>query len=209
MPFPNPWLNKLPASLIRRLGEAADGFRGKGEAYFVVTIMPDADGYHAVSGPYRKESDVSKAIEGELAAGSAGWFGPILTPLSKTPPCPIREFNVSTCLGGVTIPRERFDCLFYSISAVEKFAIPYYARMYGGDYVKELHRKFEASDLQLMGHLPGTEYDFVKKGRRATPAAAQHSPNIAGVVTGVDGAGNAIVEEIIPRKAGQPSPDSL
>jgi hypothetical protein len=199
----NPWARDIPASLIRRLGEAADGFRGSSDAYYLVALKPDAYGHHKVFGPYvamPSASDLPK----ETSSEDFGWFGPVRTPATiSRPTFTIEKLDLrtskTTLPTNVTIDGPDFDCLFYSLSAVEKFAIPYYARMYGGDYVNKLLASFRKSNLHLMGHLPGTEYQ-IKTARRAEPTTKPCSPGIAAVIRmEEDGALNrAVIEPIVP-----------
>ncbi|HYR12060.1 MAG TPA: hypothetical protein VEQ60_30020 [Longimicrobium sp.] len=206
--FPSPWAKEIPATLIRRLGEAADGFRGKGKAYYVVSLTPDAHGNHEVLGPYAKKKDVPAKVAAQVKSGMRGWFGPIHTPgpsPASTSDIVITDLVLSTrgpgsTTGKVTIEGSKFDCLFYSISAIEKFAIPYYARMFGGDYVKRLHESVTADNFLLMGHLPGTEYQNPAPGA-AAPMEEPCSPGIAVVIRSdpsTNGGDGVVVAPILP-----------
>ena len=221
--FPYSWTKEIPATLIRRLGEAADGFRGRGKAYYVVKLEPDTDGNHEVDGPYEKKEDIAGTVVGaEVTSGVRGLFGPILTgPLGVPKAVTITKIDISTAAAKKELTGKDFgDCMFYSVSAIEKFAIPYYARMFGGDYVKRLHDSVTKDDFLLMVHLPGTEYtnppspsgaatasSLPPENQPSTPGSTNASPLPPGIAAVIrmkeDGPSRgpnneAVVEYILP-----------
>lgn len=161
------WTRSLPPSLVRRLAEAADGFRHRKKRYFFVArLLPDVGGTHELHGPYEKSQDVPDALCAEITSGIRGWFGPFEADGPSLTARVIHEMDIRTKKSdnsdGEPIPgfqAHRLDALFWSRSVLEKFAVPYYARMYGGAYVDKLLAQFDAEPLQLAGHLPGTEYE--------------------------------------------------
>jgi hypothetical protein len=56
------------------------------------------------------------------------------------------------------IPAGRFDALFFTTRGVEKFAQPYYGRIYGPDFAAQLMTEFQEADVQVMAHFPWSEY---------------------------------------------------
>lgn len=162
-------------SLARRLAEAADGFRHKHEKYFFVAkFEPEADGRnHLIAGPFKTPAEVPEELCTEITAGHRGWFGPFQGEQTPSTALLIHEMDISTMRPGETdvsqvrsVPARRFDCLFWSRSALEKFAVPYYARMYGGEYVNKLLKEFESDSFQMVAHLPGTEYEELSAAPR-------------------------------------------
>lgn len=173
---PNHWEKGLSPSLLRRLAEAADGFRDKHETFYLVAkLTADDHGNHEVRGPFKKSEDLPPDLCQDIGEGR-GWFGPFQGKGPKEGTLLVEEMDLALKTAGESpehsnkkIPAHRFDCLAWSRSALEKFLVPYYARMYGGAYVDRLLTEFEADPLQMVGHLPGTEYEQVDA---AGPAAA-------------------------------------
>jgi hypothetical protein len=193
-----PWTREIPATLIRRLGEAADGCRGTPGAYYLASLAPDKYGNHKIFGPY--PTTTADSLPRDASKGEWGWFGPVRTP-AYSPTYTIETIDIGTSKPGgtVNLMGPDFDCLFYSLSAVEKFAVPYYARMFGGDYVTRLLAAFRSSNLHLMGHLPRSEYQ--KLGVDASSDAALSFPGIAAVIrieTAANGEDDVVVEPILP-----------
>ena len=62
------------------------------------------------------------------------------------PPIPEQAGDIAT----------EFDALFWSQSAVEKFLVPYYARLLLLDDVKRLSATFEQPDVYAIAHYPRT-----------------------------------------------------
>ena len=199
----------MTAALARRLAEAADGYRNIGEVNFLARYEPDGEKLFDLSEAYPeqytdpndqrlKERDREKVNK---LGKEYDWFGPFDTRDTKLAKVIIKRIEVIVVdpegdgeEKTVVIPTlptasnnpedQPFDTIFWSLSALEKFAVPYYARLNGGKYADQVVTDFTADDFFLMGHRPGTEY--------GNPA----SPFIAGVRLDVSLARGYVIEEL-------------
>lgn len=129
---------KVSASLLRVLAEVADEHR-TGRPIFLVA---DYQYPHKVIGQLstRREAERMRADSGS----TFGVFGPYTTPADAAP-------DSAGVVMAVRIMREtpggrretfrvdsRVDALFLTRSAIDKFLIPYYARIYGPEYAQSL-----------------------------------------------------------------------
>ena len=168
----------LSAALLRRLGEAADGFR-TGRPIYVVACYDDPREDLRV---FECEAD---ALEHLTRAGDRfGMFGPFATPADRSVSGgPLREVAVtpgtrSVRAGevaevAVTIRAEsgeertvrldgrEHDALFWTASAIDKFAVPYYAHVQGAEFAAELRRRVMAGPVCAIVHLPHSEPEEV------------------------------------------------
>jgi hypothetical protein len=171
---PNAWTRELDPALLRRLAEAADGFRNKKQRYFLVGgLKPGHGGSHEVHGPYEKSDELPQHLCDDIAQGKRGWFGPFEGQGPSATALLIDEMDIRVKHPNgeqeqpvMGFPAHRFDLLVWSRSAIEKFLVPYYARMYGGAYVDRLLAVYDAEPLQIIGHLPGTEYEQIDQRLR-------------------------------------------
>ncbi len=173
----------VTAALARRLAEAADGYRNIGEVNFLARYEPDNDKFFDLSEGYPEQYQNSKhpnlrehdQKKVEKLGGEYDWFGPYDTKDSKVPKVVIKRIEViledpneegkEKIVVIETLPtdsedpnKQPFDAMFWSLSALEKFAVPYYARLHGGKYADQVVTDFTADDFFLTAHRPGTEY---------------------------------------------------
>ena len=143
----------VPASLLRALAEAADVYR-TGRPIFLVA---DRRFPHYVIGRFETRAE---ALRFQGDSGSRyGVFGPFVTPADSVSPTAPKLYNVRlfyrTPQGAVRTkdvnPRE-VDALFMSMSAVDKFMVPYYAKVYGPDYAKRLRDDVTVAASVPIGH---------------------------------------------------------
>jgi len=119
------------ASLLRRLAEAADGYRDNESRIIVARRDPP----HDVAGVFR-ESQTAEIDEALRTAGS-GYeaFGPFATP--STDPLPSGRKQVSsvtvtyTDQTTETFPAGTFDALIWSVPAFDKLIMPNLISAYG------------------------------------------------------------------------------
>lgn len=162
----------LSAKLSRRLAAAADGFRNGQEIFFRARFEPQENGDFDLDGPFtRDELDKLRVPEG------FGIFGPYQTDdclddISRTP---IKTITIELHDGRKwSFEGKRFDALFWSVSALEKFAIPHYTNVRGVTKAREILRAFEETDIFLMGHDPNTEETMI--GLTPRPGAQTIAP---------------------------------
>ena len=152
---------ELPASLISRLAEAADGIRNGKTIYFVAQLTPDAETGHDVIGHF---SSPEKAFEHKeakkhLESGEYLIFGPFQTEDDKDyKPKDIEKVVVyPRGKKPITLEGDKFDCVFWSLSAMDKFVMPYYTSV--GDLRKAGRvRKDFVKTTSIAGiHIPGSD----------------------------------------------------
>lgn len=133
----------ISASLARRLAEAADGFRNTGEVFFIA-------GY-ARPHPIKEFPDFNSAKDffdnNNLNESEFGIFGPYKT---------IDDLKDSNLIGveniksveliihfdnsetqNISLPG-KIDSIFFNLSSLEKFLLPYYTGLFGVDYAKQI-----------------------------------------------------------------------
>jgi len=149
----------ISAKLVRRLAAAAEGFRDGREIFFMARFEAEPDGDFDLDGPYtRDQLDTLRVPQG------FGIFGPYQTAdcsddISRTP---VKKITIELH-GGETFSFEgtRFDALFWSVSALEKFAIPHYTSVRGVDKAQHILRRFVETDVFLLAHDPNTEETMI------------------------------------------------
>jgi hypothetical protein len=133
------------ASLVRRLAEAADGYRD-GKDKFVVAQRESQNGHHEVLGVF------STSQEAETVAGRAGpaygVYGPFRTRNDA------KEYPSSERVDTVIVvfrdgKRLRFlgdsvDALFWSLPAFDKFVVPYLSLISGAPYAAQQRELFRS-----------------------------------------------------------------
>lgn len=125
------------ATMARVLAEAADQYRTGRPIYLVA----DYRFPHSVAGPFTSAA-VARRDQADSGA-TFGVFGPFLTrpdpPSDSTPRLVSVTIVVETPGGRETIAVDpKVDALFFTMPAVDKFMIPYYARVYGTEYASIL-----------------------------------------------------------------------
>jgi hypothetical protein len=131
------------ANELRRIAEEADGTREKTLALIVdngnLALVPESN---SNVGP----SDIR--IETPYSGAGMRSVGELLLKYQKK---------------ALTIPAE-IDALFSSQSAVEKFVLPYYARMMSPDDLKRKRDELFAIDVVGVCHVPGSVTTGVTAG---------------------------------------------
>ncbi|MGH7569778.1 MAG: hypothetical protein ACREL9_12575 [Gemmatimonadales bacterium] len=165
---------RLSAAMLKRLGEAVDGYR-TGYPYWVTMslVFP-----HRVLGVFPSpDSAVAAAQRGGREYGVFGPYYAAVDPgnedlMFAAGFCPGRHRWDSECpdeiamepLGGVplrdvasltvilrtkdgreirtTYAPHQVDALFFTLAAIDKFAIPYYERLYGVAYAARLREEY-------------------------------------------------------------------
>jgi len=179
----------MPASLLKRLGEAVDGYR-TGQAVFVVAdgtfphhvwgvfptlreaqVRSDSVGLPSyVYGPFVAPRDGEQQLFFIINCPNAAVARMQPMPYGKHRPdsyCPptdsafvvpieeVQEIQLRILLrdGRIHVTTHSpsdLDAVFFTLSAVDKFAVPYYARLYGVDFAARMR----AGLLELLGIMP-------------------------------------------------------
>ncbi len=128
----------VSATMLRVLAETADEFR-TGSPIFLVAAYRFP---HRVLGGFAARSAADSA---RAAAGSGyGVFGPYLTPADPIADSAARvvgvQLEIETPSGRKTVrvSPDTVDAIFFSESAFDKFAVPYYSNVYGPEFAAEL-----------------------------------------------------------------------
>jgi hypothetical protein len=154
----------ISASLLRRLAEAADGYRTGKPVFIVASATPlDVDSVY---------TDAS-AAKGRAARAGASYrvFGPYVTGRDRFKGKPAEVLSITVKLqtearetSTVTVDPQAYDLLVWTLPALDKFVIPYYARIYGADQANKLREDYlrNASISPLGGHSLKTAYSLIK-----------------------------------------------
>lgn len=129
----------VSATMLRVLAEAADGFRTGRPIYLVA----DRRFPHNVAGPFPSRA-AAERVRADSGATFAV-FGPYLTRPDPAPRSAPRVVAVRITVeqpGGrrrtFDVRPDSIDALFFTLSAVDKFMVPYYTRIYGTEYAHVL-----------------------------------------------------------------------
>ncbi len=156
----------MPASLLRRLAEAADGLIGP---KWIVASYTLINGEHDIVGrPYDSRAEAQSYVPN----ADYDVFGPYGLVTTRTPHPPIERFGIHIEGGAVMeIRGEDFDAFFWSESALRKFALPYYANVVSPEYAIRLREQFMDPNVVMMAHDPMTEYSLISidRGGRTAP----------------------------------------
>jgi hypothetical protein len=133
------------ASLLRRLGEAADGYRDNRNRW----VVADRRFPHRVEDVYLTEAEAVAATAAANAADPGAeydWFGPYRT-AEPTPVPPSDEDVVRVTVlmrNGKTKEYDgaKYDALFWTLEAFDKFVGPYLAKVGNAAYAAEERRKY-------------------------------------------------------------------
>jgi hypothetical protein len=133
----------IPASLARRLAEAADGFRNVPQVFFIA-------GY-ARPHAFKDFPDLTSAetyfSEKGLSVNDYGIFGPYKTydDVEKLNLTGIEDFaKVDIDIYLKNGDHQKFslpggiDAIFLNLSSLEKFVFPYYCHLYGVEYAQQM-----------------------------------------------------------------------
>jgi hypothetical protein len=144
---------KVSAFLLRRLAEAVDGFRGL-DVFCSARFTPD------------KEFDFNVVVEPEVAKlpaadAESAIFGPFFTPAAKGPDLKETEIESITVRlkdkRVIKVDPQKSDALFWTVSAVEKFLVPYYTGVESIAFATRMLNSFDAAGIVCMEHGPNTE----------------------------------------------------
>src|SRR2546429_6918348 len=159
----------LSAPLLRRLAEAADGYRTGKAIYVVASVRAPYD----VRGVF--ETDSLATIEARKGGASYRVFGPYVTPRDdfRAAPAEILDITVKvqTAKGpvSVTVNPKEYDAMFWSLGAVDKFLVPYYAGVSGLDRAVQVRARDRKSTRLNSSHGYISYAVFCLKKKKKTP----------------------------------------
>jgi hypothetical protein len=140
------------ASLLRRLAEAADGYRD-GKDKWVVASRRAEKGNHRVAGVFDtfQEADFTARREGpEYAA-----FGPYRTPKEEFLVAPNERVGkvIVVYVDGRkrSYDADSVDALFWGLSAFDKFIVPYLSSIASAEYAAEQRELYRLGRSELAG----------------------------------------------------------
>ena len=142
------------ASLLRRLAEAADGYRD-GRPRWVVIHRSGVQGHHDVAGVFTSSEQAN--VEVQRAGPDYAVFGPFVTvddPRDESTPSPedVVEVTVKQRDGKVIlVDPNKVDALFWTLAAFDKFVVPYLTRVDGARYAAEQRELYRVGRSPLAG----------------------------------------------------------
>lgn len=137
----------MPASLLKRVAEAAAGLRDGRRVWFVAErAFP-----HGLEA-FHDEGEADAAVA--RSAGSHVKVGPCLTPDSRAGKKRVEWIKVK--IEGrekpVEFNPEKVDALFFSHAALDKFFYPYYTALYGPEEAARMCKHYE--EAAMVCHRP-------------------------------------------------------
>lgn len=155
----------ITVDLARALAEAVDGFPGCKHPIFLISayepVHSKGRGGYRFCGPYTGWHEVPRCLRRCVRDRKCGFFGPFNTgPADKVQGRRVRRLDVHVKGEGRPhrVSTRHLDALFFSPRAVEKFALPYYERLFGPRYAEHVMKQFLKADVQVMAHYPWSEY---------------------------------------------------
>ncbi|MGI9091259.1 MAG: hypothetical protein ACR2GG_09165 [Gemmatimonadaceae bacterium] len=130
----------LTANQLRRLAEKVDGMRD--QTVYVVWV----DGKPRVKSELEQGDELIFTCETKNRVPQRPKFKSI----ALDPPVLNADGTV------ITDVAERFDAMFWSEAAVEKFVLPYYSRFKTADEINRLQRVFNQPSVYALVHMPDT-----------------------------------------------------
>jgi hypothetical protein len=161
VPAPPPPNKPVSVSLARALAEAADGYPGMETLYLVARYISTGDSWaFHITGPYTAWEHVAESLRERVLVGELGFFGPYDTTAAIMPVGMQADYVRVHLEDGseLKLPGLCVDALFLSAAAVEKFALPYYERIFGPEYANDVMAHFRYNSAQVMAHFPWSEY---------------------------------------------------
>jgi hypothetical protein len=130
---------ELPASLAKRVAEAANGLRNGRDVWFVVR----QEFPHPLTEYYSEEE-----ADTDLNSRGPGYrkMGPYRT-AADCPHKPAIEWIKVKVQGEKEreFRPENVDALFFSVAALDKFFYPYYTALYGAEKAADMRKKYTAT----------------------------------------------------------------
>lgn len=180
---------KLPASLLSRLTEAADGHRDGQVSWLVGKLKRKYKKGYKIKGPY-KDQEVAYEKNRDLFDDQeptndlAKIFGPFLTYEDFGEKESQVEYVTLHLKGGdvVKLDGAKYDCVFWSLSAVDKFVVPYYVQIANLEEAEEVRDHFLDDGTIAAIHIPGSDIiDDAPSGASASQAPEGEKEDVVGL----------------------------
>jgi len=150
----------VSASLLREIAEAADGTRGV-SLYCTATYAMDLKFDHRAE----THATLAEAADRQAKLAQEGIqveiFGPFKTEPRSGPELgtsPIATIVITLHDNRtISVDPKKFDALFWTVSAVEKFVAPYYASKAGLERATLVRTMFDKVGMVCLKHGPNTE----------------------------------------------------
>ena len=153
----------ISAMLARRLAGAASGFPNGKKIWFYSRYVRKDLAFN-VSDPIVSNSQPAAHPNPEF-----GTFGPYLSPEEPVKRTPVAKVTLELTNGKkITLDASHADSVFWSASAIEKFAIPYYGAVGDLELATKIRDTFQDEDVVAMCHGPNTEYCLQDSGSFST-----------------------------------------
>jgi hypothetical protein len=168
---PDPWKQhiwtpdstaRVPATLLSRLTEAADGYRTGQPVWFIagLTREPTPPKGHKVFGPFNSAKEAW-----DKRGSTTDWvkfriFGPFNTDLDPNynPRAKVKEVLLTLSNGEkIRLEGTECDCIFWSLPAIDKFVIPYYTGIATLEEAMEVREEFLKTRTFAGIHIPSSE----------------------------------------------------
>lgn len=148
------------ASLLRRLAEAADGYRDGTDRFVVAAVeFP-----HKVLGVFQTQAQ-GDTVAADSSTGALHYktFGPYRTAPDSgvSPTIDNVDSVVAYYTGGTqkTYDGKKYDALFWGVPAFDKFVVPYLAFVSGAVWADSQRKAYKAGALS-QSVLPHKRYSF-------------------------------------------------
>jgi hypothetical protein len=143
----------ISAMLARRLAGAASGFPNGKKTWFYSRYVRKNLAFN-VSDPLVQNTPPAAHPDPAF-----GLFGPYLTQEEPVKRTPVARVILELTNGKkITLEAINADSVFWSASAIEKFAIPYYGAVGDLELAKKIRDTFQDPNVVAMCHGPNTEY---------------------------------------------------
>jgi len=172
---------QLSASLLARLGEAADGKRDGKDTWLVGQLQHDYNKLHKVLGYYDSAKEAFEKNEKRFdvkdpTQDAYKIFGPFQTyPTGLKKEEPVIRVTIATTAREICLDGGKYDAIFWSESAFDKFLAPYYTHVAGVEQAAYLRTMFLGSEVVSAIHIPGSE---IIEDSTAQPCVLKHLPTL-------------------------------
>lgn len=163
---PNLFAQPVQAELARALAQAVAGYYGQ-SLYFTAsfTQLQNSSSPYDISPAYDSYQEAADSLLQSPPLEGYGVFGPFQNGMEGISPpsdqAVVTGITVTTTDGNkFELPNEWIgmpDAIFFSMEAVQKFAVPYYSIVYAANWAQGLLSVFNQSELAMMVHLPWSE----------------------------------------------------